>query len=53
MPKYRSCPSMCRPCICLLGFFTNFVYLILGHTIIALIVASIFSLRFNQARTAR
>ena len=36
-----------------LGFFTNFVYLILGHTIIALIVASIFSLRFNQARTAR
>ena len=36
-----------------LGFFTNFVYLILAHTLIALIVASIFSLRFNQARTAR
>ncbi len=36
-----------------LGFFTNFVYLILAHTLIALIVASIFSFRFNQPRTAR
>ena len=36
-----------------LGFFTNFVYLILVHTAIALIVASIFSLRFNQTGTAR
>ncbi len=36
-----------------LGFFTNFVYLILVHTLIALIVASIFSFRFNQPRTAR
>jgi len=36
-----------------LGFFTNFVYLILAHTVIALIVASIFSLGFNQRRIAR
>ena len=36
-----------------LGFFTNFVYLILAHTLIALIVASVFSFRFNQPRTAR
>ncbi len=36
-----------------LGFFTNFVYLILAHSIIALIVASVLSLGFNQPRTAR
>ncbi|GIS56457.1 MAG: hypothetical protein CM1200mP1_03950 [Candidatus Neomarinimicrobiota bacterium] len=36
-----------------LGFFTNFVYLILAHTVIALIVASVLSLGFNQPRTAR
>ncbi len=30
-----------------LGVFTNFIYLILAHSIIALIVASVFSLGFN------
>ncbi|MED5268986.1 MAG: sterol desaturase family protein [Candidatus Neomarinimicrobiota bacterium] len=55
--RYANNIEVVRACAVLvfvyLGFFTNFVYLILGHTIIALIVASIFSLRFNQARTAR
>ena len=36
-----------------LGFFTNFVYLILAHTVIALVVASILSLGLNQVRTVR
>ena len=36
-----------------LGFFTNFVYLILAHTVIALVVASVFSLGFNQPRAVR
>ena len=55
--RYANNIEVVRACAVLvfvyLGFFTNFVYLILGHTIIALIVASIFSLRFNQVRTAR
>jgi hypothetical protein len=33
-----------------LGVFTNFIYLILAHSIIALIVASVFSLRFNEVK---
>ena len=55
--SYANNIEVVRACIVLvfvyLGFFTNFVYLILAHTVIALIVASIFSLRFNQTRTAR
>ena len=55
--RYANNIEVVRACAVLvfvyLGFFTNFVYLILAHTVIALIVASIFSLRFNQARTAR
>ena len=55
--RYANNIEVVRACAVLvfvyLGFFTNFVYLILGHTIIALIVASIFSFRFNQPRTAR
>ena len=55
--SYANNIEVMRACAVLLfiylGFFTNFVYLILAHTLIALIVASIFSFRFNQPRTAR
>jgi hypothetical protein len=55
--NYANNVEVIRACAVLvfiyLGFFTNFVYLILAHTIIALIVASVLSLGFNQPRTAR
>ena len=55
--NYANNVEVIRACAVLvfiyLGFFTNFVYLILAHSIIALIVASVLSLGFNQLRTAR
>ena len=55
--NYANNVEVIRACAVLvfiyLGFFTNFVYLILAHSIIALIVASVLSLGFNQPRTAR
>ena len=55
--NYANNVEVLRACAVLvfiyLGFFTNFVYLILAHTVIALVVASVFSLSFNQPRTVR
>tara|TARA_B100000427_G_scaffold66317_1_gene52861 strand:- start:3331 stop:4569 length:1239 start_codon:yes stop_codon:yes gene_type:complete len=55
--NYANNVEVLRACAVLvfiyLGFFTNFVYLILAHTVIALVVASVFSLGFNQPRVVR
>ena len=55
--NYANNVEVLRACAVLvfiyLGFFTNFVYLILAHTVIALVVASVFSLGFNQPRAVR
>ena len=55
--NYANNVEVLRACAVLvfiyLGFFTNFVYLILAHTVIALVVASVFSLGFNQPRAIR
>ena len=55
--NYANNVEVLRACTVLifiyLGFFTNFVYLILAHTVIALVVASVFSLGFNQPRAIR
>ena len=55
--NYANNVEVLRACAVLvfiyLGFFTNFVYLILAHTVIALVVASVFSIGFNQPRAVR
>ena len=55
--NYANNVEVLRACAVLvfiyLGFFTNFVYLILAHTVIALVVASVFSLGFYQPRVVR
>ena len=55
--NYANNVEVLRACAVLvfiyLGFFTNFVYLILAHTVIALVVASVFSLGLNQSRVVR